>query len=323
MNFFKKQGVAITITIILIVAALAIGFFGSAGKTEYAPESAASASGWAKEHAGEYQKFIRDDAGLLSASTEETLARIDAELDYTYASIMAVAVVDGLDGADIEDAAYDYGYELGCGESDLMLLIDTASQDWYLVWGEDMAYFVNNELEIIFRSYMGEKVFSGSADKQLQALYTDLADWYADTIPVADAQGQTGSSGSGLAAPLLPACLRPPAVPLIGALCARPRRTYYAGAPRSSGGFWRGMFLGSMLGNHHHHTPPPPHNPPPPPRGGAGFGGGANRSSGPRPGGFGGGSRSSFGGGSRGGFGGGSRGGFGGGGRGGFGGGRR
>ena len=323
MNFFKKQGVAITITIILIVAALAIGFFGSAGKTEYAPESAASASGWAKEHAGEYQKFIRDDAGLLSASTEETLARIDAELDYTYASIMAVAVVDGLDGADIEDAAYDYGYELGCGESDLMLLIDTASQDWYLVWGEDMAYFVNNELEIIFRSYMGEKVFSGSADKQLQALYTDLADWYADTIPVADAKGQTESSGSGIAALLLTACIIIAVVAVIVALCSRPRRTYYAGAPRSSGGFWRGMFLGSMLGNHHHHTPPPPHNPPPPPRGGAGFGGGANRSSGPRPGGFGGGNRGSFGGGSRGGFGGGSRGGFGGGSRGGFGGGRR
>ena len=66
MKFFKKQGVAVTITLILIVAALAIGFFGSSGKTEYEPESAGSAASWAKEHAGEYVKFIRDDAGLLS-----------------------------------------------------------------------------------------------------------------------------------------------------------------------------------------------------------------------------------------------------------------
>lgn len=309
MKFFKKQGVAVTITLILIVAALAVGFFGSSGKTEYEPESATSAASWAKEHAGEYVKFIRDDAGLLSDSTIQKLARVDAELDYTYSSIVAVAAVDGLDGANIEDAAYDYGYEIGCGESDLMLLIDTASQDWYVAWGDEMSYYINNELEIIFRSYMGEKVFSGSADKQLEALFTDLGDWYQDTIPMADSHEETASAGSHIATTLLTLCIIIAVIAVIVALCSRPRRRYY-GAPGGSGGFWRGMFLGSMLGgNRHHHTPPPPpHNPPP--HGGAGFGGGVNRSSGPRPGGFGGSSRGgSFGSGSRGGFGGSSRGG--------------
>ena len=199
MKFFKKQGVAVTICIVMIVAAIAIGFFGSAGKTEYKPDSAASAADWRREHAGEYVKFISDGAGLLSDSAVQKLAQTDAELDYTYSSIVAVAVVNGLGGQDIEDAAYDYGSALGCGETDLMLLIDTGSQDWYVAWGDEMSYYVNNELEIIFRSYMGEKVFSGSADKQLQALFTDLAGWYEDTIPVADSHGETASAGSGLA----------------------------------------------------------------------------------------------------------------------------
>lgn len=297
MKFFKKQGVAVTICIVMIVAAIAIGFFGSAGKTEYKPDSAASAADWGREHAGEYVKFISDGAGLLSDSAVQKLAQTDAELDYTYSSIVAVAVVNGLGGQDIEDAAYDYGSALGCGETDLMLLIDTGSQDWYVAWGDEMSYYVNNELEIIFRSYMGEKVFSGSADKQLQALFTDLAGWYEDTIPVADSHGETASAGSRLATLLLTVCIIIAVVAVIVALCARPRRRYY-GAARGSGGFWRGMFLGSMLnGNHRHSPPPPPHNPP-----GGGFGGSSR-------GGFGGSSRGGFGGGNRGGFGGSSRGG--------------
>ena len=127
MKFFKKQGVAVTICIVMIVAAIAIGFFGSAGKTENKPDSAASAADWGREHTGEYVKFISDGAGLLSDSAVQKLAQTDAELDYTYSSIVAVAVVDGLGGQDIEDAAYDYGSALGCGETDLMLLIDTGS----------------------------------------------------------------------------------------------------------------------------------------------------------------------------------------------------
>ena len=300
MKFFKKQGVAVTICIVMIVAAIAIGFFGSAGKTEYKPDSAASAADWGREHAGEYVKFISDGAGLLSDSAVQKLAQTDAELDYTYSSIVAVAVVNGLGGQDIEDAAYDYGSALGCGETDLMLLIDTGSQDWYVAWGDEMSYYVNNELEIIFRSYMGEKVFSGSADKQLQALFTDLAGWYEDTIPVADSHGETASAGSRLATLLLTVCIIIAVVAVIVALCARPRRRYY-GAACGSGGFWRGMFLGSMLnGNHRHSPPPPPHNPP-----GGGFGGGSSGFGG----GFGGSSRGGFGGGNRGGFGGSSRGG--------------
>ncbi len=320
MSFFKKQGVAVTITVLMVVAAVAIGFFASAGKTEYDPNSAADAASWAKEHAGEFEQFIYDEAGLLSDSTVQKLARANAELAYTYASIVGVAVVDDLDGADIGDAAYDYGYTIGCGESDLMLLIDVGTRDWYVASGDDMAYFMNNELEVIFRSYMGEAVFSGSADKQLEALFTDLADWYEDTIPVADSHGKTLSYGSEVEDGLLAVCLFIAVVTLIVVLCSRPRRRYYAsGSSGGSNGFWKGMFWGSVLSGNRRRSPPPPPPPPrnPPPPGGPGFGSGpskssgSNRSSSSRSSGFGGSSRGgSFGGSSRsGGFGGSSRGG--------------
>lgn len=323
MKFLKKQGVAITITVLMIVAALAIGFFGHVGKTEYEPDSDASAASWAREHAGEYEKFIQDEAGLLSGNARQEIARADALLDYKHASIVGVAIVDGFDGASIEDAAYDYGYEIGCGEADLMLLIDAASQDWYVAFGEEIAGYTDNELQLIFRSYMGEKVFSGSADRQLEGLFADITDWYAENIPLADGYGKS-TSGSSIMGMLLTVCIIIAVISIIVALCSRPRRRYYSAGPAydNSNGFWKGMYWGSTLnGNRRRRRPPPPPPPPPshyppPPHGGmhhsSGFGGGNRGGSGGGRSGFGGSGRGGFGGSSRGGFGGGSRGGFGG-----------
>lgn len=322
MQFFKKRGVAITICILMIVLALIIGFSG--GKTvEIEPESASSAAAWAKEHADEYEDFIYDKAGLLSSSAEEKLARADAALDYRYSSIVAVGIVDGLDGADIEDAAYDLGYEIGCGETDLMLLLDTSTQQWQVVPGTEIESYVDHELRLLFTSYLGDEVFTGSADRQLPALFDALTDWYEENIPVQTKTVTT--NGSSLASVLLVLCFVIFLVAVIVALCARPRRSYY-GAPPRSGGFWRGMFFGSMMNRHHHrhhHAPPPPrppqhHNPPHGGLGGnpGGFGGSHSGSFGSsnRGGSFGGSSRSGgFGSSGRGGsFGGGSRGGGGG-----------
>lgn len=325
MKFFKNRGVAITITVLLIIVALVIGF-SRAPAAEYQPQSTVSASSWAKEHGAEYEKFIYDGAELLSASTEAQLAQSAAALDYQYASLMGILVVDGLDGQQISDAAYDYGYELGCGESDLVLLIDTDTQDWYLAYGDEMADYVDHELEILFRSYLGEEVYAGDADRQLTGLYSGLADWYEENIPLSGAYLEQDVTGADVAAAifaiLIVVLVIVAVVAFVRAL-ARPR--YYGASGDSGGGFWRGMFWGSMLGGRHRHgppPPPPPHNPPPrnpphnPPPSGGGFGGSSRNSFGSRPGGFGGSSRgSSFGGrsgGSRGGFGGGSRGGFGG-----------
>lgn len=310
MNFFKKRGVAISITVLLIAAALVIGFAGKP-KAEYKPESAASAAAWAKEHSGEYEQFIYDGAELLPASAESQLAAGAAALDYQYSSLMGVAIIDGLDGQDIADAAYDYGYELGCGESDFALLIDVDTQDWYLAYGDQMESYVDHELEILFRSYLGAELYSGSADKQLLNLYDGLADWYEDNIPVSGKYQEQGASGTGIAEAIFTILILILLVAAVVALVRALSRPRYYGASGGGSGFWRGMFWGSTLGRHHHHGPPPP--PPPhntqhrdPPSGG--FGGSTNRSSfGSRPGGFGGSSRgSSFGGRSRGG---GSRGG--------------
>ena len=338
-NFFQKKSVAVTITLIVIAVAVVIGFASapkaSTPQAVYSPVSIASAQDWAKENYAQYEDFIEDDADLFSSGMLETFAKYDAQLDYSYGSIMGVMTVDSLDGASMEDYAMDASAELGLGDSDMLLLIDTDTEQWYLAYGDDMADYVNNELSILFRQDLGE-LFSGNAGTCVKKLFADLIDWYADYIPAADSASAQAEpvyheeEGMDILSVLIILVVL---VVLIRLLSRPRRRTYYDDGPYYGGprpGFWSGMFWGSMFGrNRGHRAPPPPPGPGPrpgyrPPSGGPRPGGTTRPSSGgssgfkPSSRGFGSGSRGSgFGGGSRGGgFGGGSRGG-------GFGGGRR
>lgn len=324
MKFFKKYGVAITILVLAIVLSLA---FGQLHKTQqpYTPDSASAAQDWAKEHASEYEKFISDETGTLSTSEITKLSEYDAALDYRYGSIVGIKITDAYDGGSIVDAAYDAGYDLGLGESDLSILIVTGDQEWYAVPGDDLADYVDNELEILFRQSLTDDIYTSKAGKQLLTLMNGLSDWYGKNLPQKQTAGSGESRGDSIMAVLIILVVLIVIVALISSIG---RRSY--GGPVFFFGRPRPWF------HHHHHMPPPPPpggpmgGGPRPGPGGPGMGGrpgGASRPSSPprSSGGFGSSTRgSSFGGSSRGGsFGGGSRsggsrsGGFGGGSRGG------
>ena len=337
-NFFQRKGVAVTITLIVIAIAVVIGFASapkaSTTQTVYAPETSQTAQSWAKENYAQYEDFIDDAAGMFTSGTLETFAKYDAQLDYSYGSIMGVQTVDGLDGKSMEDYAMDASAELELGNSDMLLLIDKESEQWYLAYGDDMAEYVDNELSVLFRQNLGS-LFSGKASTSVTALFEDLLGWYEKNIPATSSSASQPEPvyyeedrGMNLFSVLITILI----IVVICRLIFRPRRRYYDDGAYYGGsrpGFWSGMFWGSMLGRNRGHRAPPPPGPGPrpgyrPPSGGARPGSFNTRPSGgssgfkPSSRGFGGGSRGSgFGGGSRGGgFGGGSRGG-------GFGGGRR
>ena len=90
MKFFKKQGVAITVLVLAIIGAIVLGQVRKPASAEYDAGSKTTASAWADEHYSEYTKYVEDDADLLSADTETRIAKYNAQLDYTYGSIMAV-----------------------------------------------------------------------------------------------------------------------------------------------------------------------------------------------------------------------------------------
>ena len=125
MKFLKKQSVAITVMILAIVAAALIGIgrgpVGAAPEPDHQPGQNAYALD--DLPTGEYDRWLQDAANVLSSGTEEKLSRYNANWDARYHSVVAVLTVNQVNG-DIADVAYDYGYDIGLGENDAILLRD-------------------------------------------------------------------------------------------------------------------------------------------------------------------------------------------------------
>ncbi len=338
MNVFKKRGVALTVLILAVIAAVIIGQLTKPSVDEtYKPESDATAQSWAKAHADSYTAYVQDGAGLFSSQTLQTLAQDNAALDYRYGGILGVVTVKSLGDTTIK--AYSdqicYGTDT-YGNGDLVLLVNEETGEWYVSPGDDISYYLNDELEILFTQNLGDS-FWADPDGRIVTLFTQVSGWYAKNVPVSgqEAESKSSSGAGGIIVLIL-------ALFIIFVIVSF-ALSLIAGVCRLVGGYgFFGPFWGPWWGGWYHRhprwfggfygaPPPPPHHGPGgpggpggprPPRsnGGSGFGGGGSRG-----GSFGGGSRGGFGGGgSRGGFSGGGRGGFGGGGsRGGFGGGRR
>lgn len=306
MKLLKQRWFAVVVAVLLVAAAVGVSQYRLRGGGEYAPESASAAQQWGRENADAYERFADDDAGLFSDATLETIAEQNAALDYRYGTILGLYTTAGVSG-DMEEAAYDAKDALGLGDGDFLLLLDSGAQDWYLVFGGDLSYYVDNELEILFRGAMGD--LFRSPDREIVNLYTQLEDWCQDNLPLAQQEGSYTSVFSSIARVLLVlAVLAALVIAFVAASAVRVGRRVVGGwRPRffffGPGPFWRSPWRG-----------PGPFGPPPGPHHGPGPRPGPGpRSSGGRPGGFGGSSRGGFGGSrggsSRGGGFGGSRGG--------------
>lgn len=357
MKFLQKTWVAWLLTAVMIVAAIGIGQV-RGGRREPEPlPSGSTALDKSLSTAG-YDKWIWDDANILSASTEKQINLYNANWDYRYNSVVAIVTTDST--SDLEEFAWDQGIDLGLGEGDAILAISARDEDWFVAPGDDFSTILTNRVVSDL-----EDILSGKLnDKTVLAFYEALNQVYLDNFGLGNAgSGSTyapGYSGGGTVAGVMLLVLILIAIVLVVSAIDRMRyntyRRQYYGVVNPPVMFrpiffWHGP--GSYWYRRHWHRPPPP--PPRPPRGpgsgfggssgfgggsSSGFGGAGNRgprgggtfggrpSGGGRSGGFGGsfgGSRGggSFGGSRGGGFGGGRSGGFGGGSRGGGFGGRR
>lgn len=81
---------------------------------------------------GYLSPYISDGAGVLSAGTEQTIRLYSANWDKQISGILGVVTVKSVEGS-IEDAAWDWAWELGLGENDAILLLDAGGQNYYLL----------------------------------------------------------------------------------------------------------------------------------------------------------------------------------------------
>ena len=292
---------------------------------------------------------VYDDAGVLSSSTERTLAIYNGNWDYRYNSIVAVVMVNTVDGGDIADYAYDQGADIGLGEGDAVLVVAVEDGHYYVATGEQFSTILSDRAVTALEEPLQDGLDSGNFDAAVLDFFSAMNEVYIDNFGLGNAEyddyyyaNEGQAVGIRVASVILVLVLLIVVLSAIDSARYNTYRTRYygvVGAPIFRPIlFWHGPHSGWYRRHWHRPPPPPPGGPgggPRPPHGGGfggsssfgggGFGGRRNRGGGTfggrpsgsgRPGGFGG----SFGGGGRGGFGGGSRGGFGGGRSGGFGG---
>lgn len=315
MKFFQKRSVALVLTILMVAAAVGIGWVkGQPGAVSPQPEPGTAGLDTGLS-LGSYEKWIWDEAGVLSDAYEETICLYNANWDLRYGSIIAVAMVSGVSG-NIEDYAYDLGTDIELGSADCILVVDTKNRDAYLAAGPDYP-LTDNQISSYMNSVLYQPVMDGNFGDGTKKLFAQINDYYVDHYGLGQLEGgsyrEDGADWVGI---LFLVAFAVVILILIDQARFNSYRTRYYGVANPPVVF-RPIFFwhGPRYGWYRRHWTRPA---PPPPRGGGGPrpGGGFGGSS--RPGGFssggrGGGFSSSRGGGfsgsSRGGGFGGSRGG--------------
>ena len=125
MKVFQKKGVAILVMVLAIAAASAWGL--SRRPAVVVPDGGDALD--TSLSTAYYEQYIVDEAGVLSAKTEQSLSLYNANWDDWSGSIMAVVTVRSAAGG-AEDAAWDWFDRIELGTNDALLLLDTGTGEY-------------------------------------------------------------------------------------------------------------------------------------------------------------------------------------------------
>lgn len=173
MKFFQKRWVAVTLTIAMILGAIAIGF--TKDRNPAVPQS----TGLDKNlSTTEYRKWVLDEQDLLTEKEEEQIALYNANWDKRYGSLIAVAVVDR-GGSDLQDYAYELGEQAELGSSDAILVIDSAAVNAFLAPGPDYP-LSDQQITSYMRQYLQDPVEKQKYGAGVLSLFQNLNQYYVD-----------------------------------------------------------------------------------------------------------------------------------------------
>ena len=327
MKFLQKHSVAWTLTAIMIVAAVVIGWTGGATRTP------AAAGGLDQSlSTGAYERWVGDFAGVLSDEQEEQICLYNANWDKRYGSIIVVELLAKAPDVSLEDYTYDQANAFELGSYDAYLAIVPRTGEAYFAAGTDYP-LSDSQIGVYMSQYLYDYVEDEDYGDGVLNLFAHLNEYYLDNY--GNGSGYQGddyyyvSYSSGWVTVVFWLVLLVVVLSVIDSMRFNSYRTRYYGVAHPPYVFrpiffWHGPRYGWYRRRWHRPAPPPP-----PPSGHhrpGGFGSGPRPggfgSAASRPGGFGSGRGSGFGGSRGGSFGGGRSGGFGGSRGGGFGGGR-
>ncbi len=260
----------------------------------------------------EAHSYVVDEAGVISEDTVQYIDDCGSALEEACGGQIVFAVVDFTGAYAIDDYAYELFNKWGVGDkkknNGLLFVLATGAEDYYAMPGEGLTgVFTGSRLQRILDEEMEPDFAVGDYDAAVRKTFDAALDVFVshygiewNTVPENRPDPAAGRESGGIlsgvgqffrAVILLVLVV---AVVLFFTLLARSVRLSGPGRYRYGGsdGFWRGMFLGSLLNRPRGYYRPPP--PPPPPFGGpgrpprpprnpggfGGFGGGTTRGGG-------------------------------------------
>ena len=182
MKFFQKRSVAVVLTLLIILASIGLGQVRRPVQSSPAPEPADPSALDTSLNTSGYTDWLWDEAGVLSDATEETLCLYNANWDYRYNSLIAVLMVDSLDGQDIESYAYDQGTQIGLGQGDALLVAAVDDELYYVATGYDFSTIltssVTSRLDGMLSSNFGAQRF----EEGVLSFFAEMNQVYIDNL---------------------------------------------------------------------------------------------------------------------------------------------
>lgn len=172
-NVFKKQGVAWLITIVMVIAAVGIGyanapFNGPVPEPAPQPSSAPPASG----------SFVWDDANALSARTIRELDERNDRLWERHNITVAVVTCDNQ--RELGEYAYRQAEKMGLGGYDMIVALDIQGDNYWLLLGNDVDRDFPYDPSEYAYEYMENAFVRRDYDDAVLELTKALEDWYGD-----------------------------------------------------------------------------------------------------------------------------------------------
>ena len=168
MKFFQKRGVAAVVLVLVIAASCAWGLHKAPAITAQAGSEKLDTT----LSTAAFERYVCDDADILSQKTEEAVSLYNANWDKLFGRIMAVVTVQSSD--DLENTAYDYADTMQLGSNDVILAIAKQQQDYYVVASGDFYDLLSSLPGSFVDSCMYENVRGGDYDAAVRELFSQL-----------------------------------------------------------------------------------------------------------------------------------------------------
>ena len=166
MNPLKRTGVAVLLTVVMIVAAVVIGLARRPGHNLPAAESGAST--W----------YVSDQAGVLSSSAIRQLQENNRTLDSSMGVVIG-CITCNYGKNDLYNYAIDQAEKMGLGANDFVVVLDISGENYWLIQGSGLVdLFTDDDCAAYAWEYMEQPFAQGDYSQALLSLSDALTQWY-------------------------------------------------------------------------------------------------------------------------------------------------